>query len=125
MRYEDLTSEAQLNEDCDKEAKERMRSGEETTTRPKPIAGSKAMLYLKNNLVTTKMEEQIQQEAHEKKLKEYIKNKYEWTDVNMDSINWKAVGHAKRRLKLNTTIRISKFMHEWLNIGKQNKKLTH
>ena len=69
------------------------------------------------------MEEQIQQEAHEKKLKEYIKNKYEWTDANMDSINWKAVGHAKRRLKLNKTIRISKFMHEWLNVGKQKQKI--
>ena len=59
MRYEDLTFEAQLNEDCDKEAKERMRKGTETGTRPKPTAGSKTMLYLKNNLVTTKMEEQI------------------------------------------------------------------
>ena len=47
MRYEVLTFEAQLNEDCNKEAKERMRSGEETMTRPKPTAGSKAMLYLK------------------------------------------------------------------------------
>ena len=76
MRYEDLTFEAQLNEDCDKEAKERMRNGTETKTRPKPTPGSKAMLYLKNNLVTTKMEEQIQRETHEGNLKEYIKDKY-------------------------------------------------
>ena len=47
MRYEDLTFESQLNEDCNKEAKERMRNGEETMTRQKPTAGSKAMLYLK------------------------------------------------------------------------------
>ena len=70
------------------------------------------MLHLRNNLVTTNMEEQIQREAHEKDLKRYIQNKYKWTDEYIDSINWKAVGQAKERLKLNKNVRISKFMHE-------------
>ena len=63
-RYEDLPLESQLNEDCDREVQEQMRRETKTGTRPPPTEGSKAMLYLKNNLVTTKMEEQIQREAH-------------------------------------------------------------
>ena len=33
------------------------------------------------------------------------------------------MGQAKERLKLNKSIRISKFMHEWLNVGKQKHKI--
>ena len=40
----------------------------------------------------------------------------------MDSVNWRAVGQATERLKLIKNIQISKFVHEWLNVGKTKTK---
>ena len=119
VRYEDLPFEAQLNEDCDKEAQSCMRGMVLDGSRPPPTAEAGAMLYLDNYLFTTKMEDQIQYEAHVNCLCEYVKQKYEWTDGDIDSVNWKAAGLAKNRLKMNDNVHISKIMYKWLNVGKK------
>ena len=121
--YADLPFEVQLNIDCDEAAKTCVRNMIAPTTRPDPINGAGAMLYLGNNMVTTEMEEQIQYHAHEEALRTYVLNKFEWTDNEYDSINWRAIGIAKERLKLNRSIRISKMMHNWLNVGRQKQMI--
>ena len=49
-RYENLTFEAQLNEDCGTTAKDTMRNQSHPETRPAPIEGRRATLYLDNNI---------------------------------------------------------------------------
>ena len=41
-----------------------------------------------------------------------------------DSINFKAISLAKARLSHASSIRVSKMMHEWLNIGHQKERIS-
>ena len=123
--YDTLPFEAQLNVDCDIEAKNCMQTVRYDGSRPEPPEGTKAALYLNDFLVTTELEEQIHYAAHARPLLAYVRDKFEWTDSEIDGINWRAIGHAKARLKLNDNVRISKMMHDWLNVGKQKRKFDH
>jgi hypothetical protein len=38
-------------------------------------------------------------------------------------VNWRAIGRAKKRLKLSPSVRTTKMMYEWLNVGSQKKKM--
>ena len=96
--YESLPYEAQLNIDCGAEAKECMWSSEISNIRPDPTEGAGAILYLGNEMVTTEMKEQIEYAAHAPDMFTYLRGKYEWTDNQLHSINWKALRLAKRRL---------------------------
>ena len=118
-----LPFEAQLNIECDVDAKEFMKGMTYSAIKPLPTEGAGAILYLGTNMVTTKMEEQIKYAAHAKQQFTYLRKKYEWTDSQLSTVNWDAVGAAKRRLKKDASTRITKMMHEWLNLGSQKKKM--
>ena len=45
---------------------------------------------------------------------------YKW---NCRRDNWRAIGRAKKRLKLHESIRTTKMMFGWLNTGTQKKKM--
>ena len=96
--YETLPYEAQLNIDCDIEAKECMWSSEISNTRPDPTKGAGAILYLSNDMVTMEIAEQIEYAAHALDMFVYLRGKYKRTDNQLHSINWKALRLAKRRL---------------------------
>ena len=53
----------------------------------------------------------------------YLQSKYEWTQHKTDSINFKALGLAKARLPHAASIRMSKMMHKWLNVGHQKEQI--
>ncbi|KAL7523045.1 hypothetical protein ACHAWF_000338, partial [Thalassiosira exigua] len=119
IAYDDLPFEAQLNVDCDEAAGICASTMTPADAPPTPVRGSRAMLYLGNDMVTTDMEEQIQYKAHADALRSYTIAKFEWTQVQYDSVNWRAIGLAKQRLNMTTNVQISKMMHHWLNVGKQ------
>ena len=124
ISYDDLPLEAQLNIDCDHAAKQYMKEGTKPPGPPKPIKGMKATLYLGDNIVTTKMNEQIQLASQTTKMMAYVADKFDWTDdQTRTTVNWRAIGQAKRRLDLYRSIRTSKMMYGWLNTGRQKKKL--
>jgi hypothetical protein len=52
----------------------------------------------------------------------YIADNFEWTDAQTRCVNYPAIGTAKKRLSDARSIRTSKFMHGWLNIGTQKEK---
>jgi hypothetical protein len=55
---------------------------------------------------------------------EYVADKFGWTDnQTAATVNWRAIGQAKRRLKLSPSVRTTKMMYEWLNVGSQKKKM--
>ncbi|KAL7530352.1 hypothetical protein ACHAWF_003347 [Thalassiosira exigua] len=63
-------------------------------------------------MVTSEMNDQIRYDAHTKATFDFYKHKNEWTDNNISSINWKAIGHAKNRID-------PAMLHGWLNVGTQ------
>jgi hypothetical protein len=123
MPYEDLPLEAQLNVDCDRGAKRHMLTTPAPTSRPTPLPSSKATLYIGDNMVTTDINEQIQYAAQAPKMFEYIADKFGWTDPQVSTVNWKGFGRAKNRLDRFRSIRTSKWVFEWLNVGSQKVKM--
>jgi hypothetical protein len=90
----------------------------------KPIAGSKAMLYLGGYIVTTDINEQIQMAGQSRKMLAYSADKFGWTDNQaIATVNWRAIGRAKRSLKLSPSVQTTKMMYDWLNVGSQKKKM--
>ena len=70
------------------------------------------------------MDEQIHYAAHAPEMFKYLCERFEWVDAQLSGVNWKAIGLAKRRLSHDQSIRTSKMMHLWLNIGKQKARIT-
>ena len=50
-------------------------------------------------------------------------SRYEWVDAKFSSINWRAIGLIKNRLSMDQSIRTTKMMHNWLNVGHQKVKI--
>ena len=100
-----------------------MRGGTIPSTRAQPLPGHKATLYLSNNMVTSKINEQIQYAAQAPAMFEYIMDRFEWTDGQCSMVNWTAIGRKKKRLRREQSIRTSKMMYEWTNVGKQKAKM--
>lgn len=123
--YENLPLEAQLKVDCNKGAKHQMNTRSAPTSRPVPVPlpDPKATLYIGNNMVTTDFNEQIQYAAQAPKMFDYIANKFGWTDPQVSTVNWKGFGRTKDRLDHFRSIRTSKWVFEWLNVGSQKEKM--
>jgi hypothetical protein len=75
-------------------------------------------------MVTTELNEhQIQYAAQAPKMFEYIVDKFGWTDAQVSTVNWRGLGQAKNRLDRYCSIRTSKWIYEWLNVGSQKIKM--
>ncbi|KAL7502062.1 hypothetical protein ACHAXN_000650 [Cyclotella atomus] len=113
--YDDLPIESQLNVDCDEAAKLHLREGTKPNQPAKPIAGSKAMLYLGGYMVTTDINQQIQMAGLSRKMLAYAADKFGWTDNQaIATVNWS---------KLSPSVRATKMMYDWLNVVSQKKKM--
>eukprot|EP00956_Cyclotella_meneghiniana_P023204 scaffold44714_cov61-Cyclotella_meneghiniana.AAC.4 len=122
--YDDLPIESQLNIDCDAAAKRHLVEGTKPKYPAQPICGSRATLYLSGYMVTTDINDQIQMAGQSKKMLEYAADKFGWTDNQaIATVNWRAIGRAKKRLQFGPSVRITKFMYDWLNVGLQKKKM--
>ena len=112
-----------LNILCNKKAKQCMRTSALPTTRPSPFEGANATLYFGMNMVTTELNEQIQYASQAPKMFEYIRERFEWTDRQCSCTSWKSLGRAKTRLPRHRSIRITKMLYGWLNVGRQKGKM--
>jgi len=122
--YENLPIESQLNIDCDAAAKLHLKEGTRLDGDAPPTAGMKATLYLGGHVVTTDLNEQILKAGNSRKMLEYAADKFGWTDNQATAtVNWRAIGQAKRRLKLHSSVRTTKMMYDWLNVGSQKRKM--
>ncbi|EJK60435.1 hypothetical protein THAOC_19216, partial [Thalassiosira oceanica] len=121
-RRANLSFEAQLNEDCDSAAKTAMRASAPPTTRPDPIAGSRAQLYLNNLLVSTDYKSAISCAAHYPELRDRMMDHFDWTAADFNSINFDAIEAVKQKLPYNQSLQISKMLHHYSNTGKWRRK---
>lgn len=112
-----------LNIQCDLAAKECLKNSIKPTTRAAPFEGAGATLYLGQHMVTTEMKEQIHYAAHAPKMLQHVQDHLKRTKETVEEINWRAIGRAKKRLKLHESIRTSKMMYGWLNVGTQKRHL--
>jgi len=74
-------------------------------------------------MVTSHLQDQIQYAGQAEEMLQYIADNFEWTDAQARCVNYQAIGIAKQRLSDSRSIRTSKFMHGWLNIGTQKEKM--
>ena len=111
VRYKDLNLQSRLNVDCDAEAKRKIRVSRRPTGRPTPAASHRAALYIDNQEVTTKMNEQIFYTVHAPNMFEYLYERFEWVYTQLLGVNWKTISLAKRWLSHNQSIPTSKMMH--------------
>jgi hypothetical protein len=71
--------------------------------------------FIKNKEITTNLREIIRNERHKTPIKEYLTNKYHWSDSTFNIIDWKLQDHMVR----NTPHRefTIKFIHRWLPVA--------
>eukprot|EP00956_Cyclotella_meneghiniana_P037017 scaffold133838_cov26-Cyclotella_meneghiniana.AAC.1 len=112
-----------LNIQCDLAAKECLRNSIKPSKRAPPMEGAKATLYLGMNMVTTEMAEQIHYAAEAPKMLTHVQNHLRRTKETVEDINWRSIGRIKKRLKLHESIRMTKLMYGWLNVGSQKVKM--
>ena len=112
-----------LNIQCDLAAKECLRNSIKPSKRAPPMEGAKATLYLGKNMVTTEMAEQIHYASEAPKMLVHVQNYLRRTTETVEQINWRSIGRFKKRLKLHESIRMTKMMYGWLNVGSQKVKM--
>ena len=121
--FDELPLLAQMNVLCDRDAKECMKEGLRPPHKVKISNGVKAELVLGNHVVTNNLSEQIHLPLHRPRLHAYAIKKYGWTeDQVQDIINWKCLGLFKKSLKIHESVRHSKMIWGWLNVGTQKVK---
>jgi hypothetical protein len=118
-QFADRLLAARLNIECDKAAKEFLKNCKRPTKRPKPLEGVQATLYFGTDMVTKDMNAQIQYASQAPQMTEYIRGVTGWTDAQLGGVNTRGLGIAKKRLPLHRSIRTTKMLYEWLNVGKQ------
>jgi hypothetical protein len=79
------------------------------------------MLILQEKWVTTAYKEQILNAINEPAHRKYFATKFKHSDSAQvyEDIAWKLIGIARRNIKHELNSRISKYMYDWLNTGKQ------
>ena len=120
--YKDLPLPVQLNTECDSEAKRAMKRRPLHTT-AQPTKGGGALLIIGNDIVTTKMDSQIHWASQRQAMKEYAMEKLMISSDQYDAINWTSLGAVKKRFKIQRSVRVSKILYGWLNIGHQKAKM--
>jgi hypothetical protein len=101
-----------------------LKEGTKLSHAAKPLAGSNATLYLGGHIVTTEINEQITAAGRAKEMLAYTTNKFGWTDKQtIATVNWRAIERAKKRLNLSSSVCTTKFMYDWINVGKQKGKM--
>jgi hypothetical protein len=74
-------------------------------------------------MVTTEINAQIQYAAQAPKLFTYLMEKFGWIDTQISALNFTGLGRAKQRLDRARSIRTTKWIYGWLNVGAQKRKM--
>ena len=122
--YEELPDDAQLNLDMDDECDYERTQGIKHEVQP--LKGSGAMLSINGTYVTTNFNENIQEAVMSRKHKTYFTERYGpkgLTNNGYDSIAWKYIGRARKRLSIKRISTTTKLLNNWLNVGHQKKHM--
>jgi hypothetical protein len=86
--------------------------------------GSKAMLSLSGQWVTTAYQQRIQEAVTRPAHQQWFLRRFPHMSTDQyQSIDWRGIGLARRRKRHRHTSRITKLMAGWLNVGHQKIKM--
>ena len=113
-----MPMEAHYNILMDRRAERRRR--ESLITLPTiPMTSDEASLVIKGAFVTTKIDNFIRQAMTERPLKEYIKEKNDWSETIFNLVDWASFGKFMGRLSASKRAKVVKLQHNWQNTGRQ------
>lgn len=52
-------------------------------------------------------------------LRQYIKEKNDWSEVTFDEVDWTSLGGCLKPLSISKCAKVVKMMHNWQNTGRQ------
>ena len=108
-RFIELSREAKYNVLCDKYATNTVAENHPTKL---PYPGSCAMLKIKDEWITSNMEQKLTEAATTQSIAEYTMEKYKWTKTVYDSIYWEAIKQGRKGYSKRDNIRITKLMFD-------------
>ena len=90
-----------------------------------PYKGSKALLRIGKKWITSKTKAEIYRGQRKKKMIQYCKERYNWSNQVVEMVNWDTVGTVRRGTKSRRSRRFtSKLMHGWLPIMHMRQVVT-
>ena len=89
-----------------------------------PYAGSKAVLKIGDEWITSKMKRHLYSARQGPKLREYIKRRHNWNDTQYDSVNWHTIGVVRRRSDLGKQRFTCKLLHGLLPVNHVRRHIT-
>ena len=96
-----------------------------TTPKQYHIQSTPVAIYFDGNYLANDYQHKLRSITHFYQAKQYIKNKYNWSEKTFNDIEWNK--HNKRIKKLgrhSTTVKL-KFIHQFLPYGKMNFDISH
>jgi len=114
-----LTLEAQLNIQCDAAAAKALstdyKHGRHTPVLPLPPAYPH--LYIQQCIIVRKIQQNLRDAAVTPNYRQYLMEKYQWTNRDCDNVNWNVIPLTMQRFPANDRQRLQKFLHDWLPLN--------
>eukprot|EP00957_Ditylum_brightwellii_P006278 476171-Ditylum_brightwellii.AAC.1 len=86
---------------------------------PPELPLNHAYLVVNGTVVTNKLKSILQDNYEATNIRKYIIKKTSLDDATIDKIDWCVLGQNLQRQHLFNQIRLVKFIHNWLHVGKQ------
>jgi ribonuclease HI len=128
-RNKPMKQEVQMNIGCDELANDTveaiMEAAGQAPLQPilqPPYEGSKAMLRIAGEWITSNIPKHIQWSHRIQTAKAYCMKRHKWRENEFDDVSWDSIESVRRRLPMEHQVRTCKIMHGWLpvmhNLGK-------
>ena len=88
-----------------------------------PAPATTVTVLIDNKVLNSNYRYHLRQAYHLPKLREYLQEKFGWTQQDFSDVHWAAIHAAYRRRTVNQQLRTTKFMYGWLPIGRTRKRI--
>ena len=126
QNVESLSTIAKLNIQMDQLASDHLHILLQTDSQPVyfPYIHNPVTIYHRHLPIHTKFEITMRSNAGVEKIKQYIQQKMQVDNTIFSSIDWESHLQAFKSFQHHEQINIAKFLHNWLNTGTQQSKIT-
>ena len=118
---EDLSHPAQMNVAADELAEYAYEVCVPSKEHHSPFPSTTISLIIANKRVTSHMTQQIEDAIHVRKLQKYRNNKYNWSPLIWETIDWYAYSIALKQQQPGHKRFLHRFTCEWLPVGARTK----
>ena len=86
---------------------------------------TKTDLIINDEYITSNMKQNIRIAFGTGPMREYLQEKWKWTDATIEDIDWEAHGRALQRLPNSSRIATTKMIHRWLPTSSRQHELSN